>query len=61
MLYRQIIQTCFESHVGEHGLSDADFRELQEQTGPIVTQPGGGQNADLAGQHRRLVAEDVAE
>lgn len=36
MLYRQIIQTCFESHVGAHGLSDADFRELQEQTGPII-------------------------
>ena len=36
MLYRQIIQTCFESPVGADGLSDADFRELQEQTGPIV-------------------------
>lgn len=36
MLYRQIIQTCFESHVGKHGLLDSEFRELQEQTGPIV-------------------------
>ncbi|HEY9079244.1 glucose-6-phosphate isomerase [Magnetovibrio sp.] len=36
MLYRQIIQTCFESHVGEYGLSDEQFSEFQEQTGPIV-------------------------
>jgi len=36
MLYRQIIQTCFESHVGQYGLLDAEFRELQEQTGPII-------------------------
>ncbi len=36
MLYRQIIQSCFETHVGEHGLRDEEFRELQEQTGPVI-------------------------
>lgn len=36
MLYRQIIQTCFESHVGQFGLLDAEFRETQERTGTIV-------------------------
>lgn len=36
MLYRQIIQDCFEEHVGPHGLSDADFSALCERTGPII-------------------------
>ena len=36
MLYRQIIQTCFESHVGEHGLSDDDFREYRARTGAVI-------------------------
>ncbi len=36
MLYRQIIQNCFETHVGPYGLSDADFHDLRDQTGPII-------------------------
>lgn len=36
MLYRQIIQNCFASHVGPHGLEDEDFSELRDLTGPIV-------------------------
>jgi len=36
MLYRQIIQNCFESHVGKHGLTDGEFRELRERTGPVI-------------------------
>jgi len=36
MLYRHIIQNCFENHVGACGLSDADFAEFRERTGPII-------------------------
>ena len=36
MLYRQIIQDCFATHVGPQGLSDADFAELRAQTGPVI-------------------------
>lgn len=36
MLYRQIIKDCFDVHVGPQGLSNADFRELQDQTGPVI-------------------------
>lgn len=36
MLYRQIIQNCFDVHVGQHGLSNADFSEMRERTGPVL-------------------------
>ncbi len=36
MLYRQIIQDCFQAQVGDRGLSEQDFQELQEQTGAIL-------------------------
>lgn len=36
MLYRQIIQNCFDVHVGPHGLSNADFSEMRERTGPVL-------------------------
>lgn len=36
MLYRQIIQNCFVPHVGKSGLSDEDFLDYRERTGPVV-------------------------
>jgi len=36
MLYHQIIQNCFVSHVGKPGLSNDDFREFQDLTGPVI-------------------------
>ena len=36
MLYRQIIQSCFSTHVGQHGLLDEEFQELQSLTGPVI-------------------------
>ena len=36
MLYRQIIQNCFKPHVGPHGLTDAEFREVCDLTGPVI-------------------------
>lgn len=36
MLYRQIIQSCFESHVGTCGLRDEEFRVYRDRTGAIL-------------------------
>lgn len=36
MLFQQVIQDCFQTHVGDAGLSDHDLGEYREQTGPII-------------------------
>ncbi|PCI39607.1 MAG: glucose-6-phosphate isomerase [Rhodospirillaceae bacterium] len=36
MHYRQIIENCLSSHVGDAGLTDQQLRAFQDRTGPVI-------------------------